>query len=165
MATPVTPAQGGVSVADAAVPTYVGRWVSARIGTDFLTVADARTHAIVADEPIPLGGADLGMTPYELLLASLSSCMAITMRMYANRKGWPLEGATIQLRTAPTRDPDREVRIAGASRVTRIERRIELTGPLTTEQRDRLVEIADRCPIKRNLEAGLEVISMPRDVS
>ncbi len=98
------------------------------------------------------------MTPYELLLASLSSCMAMTMRMYANRKEWPLDGASVQLRTAPSRDPDREVRITGARSVSRIERRIELTGPLTGEQRQRLVEIADRCPIKRNLEAGLEIL-------
>jgi hypothetical protein len=104
MTLPATPAQGGVSAADAPVPTYVGRWVSARIGTDFLTVVGARTHG-------------------------------------------------------------REVRIAGAKSLTRIERRIELTGALTAEQRDRLVEIADRCPIKRNLEAGLEVISMSRDDS
>ena len=164
MTAPATPEQGGVSATDVTAPTYVGRWVSARIGTDFLTVVDARTHGILADEPSPLGGSDLGMTPYELLLASLSSCMAMTMRMYANRKGWPLEGAYIRLRTAPTRDPDREVRIAGAKGVTRIERRIDLTGALTEAQHDRLVEIADRCPIKRNLEAGLEVISMPRDV-
>ena len=86
------------------------------------------------------------------------------MRMYANRKGWPLEGAYIRLRTAPTRDPDREVRIAGARSLTRIERRIELTGSLTDEQRTRLVEIADRCPIKRNLEAGLEVVGVSGDV-
>ena len=165
MTTPVTPEQGGVSAATATVPTYVGRWVSARIGTDFLTVIDSRTHGILADEPIPLGGRDLGMTPYELLLASLSSCMAITMRMYANRKEWPPEGAYIQLRTAPSRDPDREVRIAGAKSLTRIERRIELTGALTAEQRGRLVEIADRCPIKRNLEAGLEVVGAPADVA
>lgn len=163
MTTSATPEQGGVDGALAVAPTYVGRWVSARVGTDFLTVLDARTHAIIADEPIPLGGKDLGMTPYELLLASLSSCMAMTMRMYANRKGWPLESASIQLRTAPTRDPDREVRIAGARSLTRIERRIELTGALSAEQRARLVEIADRCPIKRNLEAGLEVIGVPDD--
>jgi hypothetical protein len=100
MTLPATPAQGGVSAADAPVPTYVGRWVSARIGTDFLTVVGARTHG-------------------------------------------------------------REVRIAGAKSLTRI----ELTGALTAEQRDRLVEIADRCPIERNLETGLEVISMSRDDS
>ena len=154
--TTATPEQGG---AGTAAPTYVGRWVSARIGRDFLTTVDSRTHALHADEPLPLGGRDLGMTPYELLLASLSSCMAITMRMYANRKGWPLEEAYIQLRTAPSQDPDREVRIAGVRNITRIERRIELTGSLADEQRQRLLEIADRCPIKRNLEAGLEVVS------
>ena len=54
----------------AATATYVGRWVSARIGREFLTTVDARTHAVLADEPLPLGGRDLGMTPYELLLAS-----------------------------------------------------------------------------------------------
>lgn len=163
MTTQATPEQGGAGPAEAPAPSYVGRWVSARIGREFLTTIDSRTHAILADEPIPLGGRDLGMTPYELLLASLSSCMAMTMRMYANRKAWPLEGAYVQLRTAPTRDPDREVRIAGARSVSRIERRIELTGPLTTEQRQRLVEIADRCPIKRNLEAGLEILSATGD--
>ena len=159
--TTATPVQGGPGAAGA---TDVGRWVSARIGRDFLTTVDSRTHALHADEPLPLGGRDLGMTPYELLLASLSSCMAITMRMYANRKGWPLEEAYIQLRTAPSQDPDREVRIAGVRNVTRIERRIELTGPLAEEQRHRLLDIADRCPIKRNLEAGLEVVSAPDDV-
>lgn len=158
----VAPEQGGAAAAPPA-PTYVGRWVSARIGQDFLTVLDSRTHGVLADEPTALGGTDLGMTPYELLLASLSSCMAMTMRMYANRKGWPLEGAYIQLRTAPTRDPDREVRVKGAGSVTRIERRIELAGPLSAEQRARLVEMADRCPVKRNLEAGLEVVSAPGD--
>ena len=127
MTVSATPGQGGVSAADAPTPTYVGRWVSARIGSDFLTVLDARTHGVLADEPIPLGGSDLGMTPYELLLASLSSCMAMTMRMYANRKRW-------------------------------------LTLSLTDEQHTRLVEIADRCPIKRNLEAGLEVVGVSGDV-
>jgi len=159
MTTQSTPVQGGAGATEPVATTYVGRWVSARIGREFLTTVDSRTHAIHADEPIPLGGSDLGMTPYELLLASLSSCMAMTMRMYANRKEWPLEGAHVQLRTAPSRDPDREVRIAGARSVSRIERRIELTGALTPEQRRRLVEIADRCPIKRNLEAGLEILS------
>jgi putative redox protein len=158
----VAAAQQGAGVAPA---TYVGRWVSAHIGRGFLTTVDARTHAVLADEPLPLGGRDLGMTPYELLLASLSSCMAITMRMYADRKGWPLEEAYIRLRTAPSTDPDRDVRIAGVRNVTRIERRIALTGPLAEEQRRRLVEIADRCPIKRNLEAGLEVVSAPEDAA
>jgi|SRR5687767_9351952 len=137
------------------------RWVSARVGEGLRVEIRARAHHSVADEPLSLGGTDLGMTPYELLLASLSSCMAMTMRMYADRKGWVLEGATIQLRTAPSREPDREVRTAGATAVTRIERRIVLAGTLTAEQRERLVEIADRCPVKRNLEAGLVVVGAP----
>ena len=144
-------------------PTYIGRWVSARLEAGFLTTISSRSHEIRADEPVPLGGTDAGFTPYELLLASLSSCMAMTMRMYADRKGWPLEGANIRLRTAPSRDPDREVRVAGAGSVTRIERWIDLAGPLTDEQRLRLVEIADRCPIKRNLEAGLQVLAASDD--
>lgn len=156
----VRPDEGG---AGAAKPTYRGRWVSARLEGGFLTTIRSRSHEIRADEPVSLGGTDAGVTPYELLLASLSSCMAMTMRMYADRKGWPLEGADIHLRTAPSRDPDREVRIAGAGSVTRIERRIDLAGPLTDEQRQRLIEIADRCPIKRNLEAGLQVLSATGD--
>ena len=137
------------------------RWVSARVERGFRTAIAARSHDLVVDEPVDLGGTDEGMTPYELLLASLSSCMALTMRMYADRKAWPLEGASIHLRTAPAREPDHEVLRAGALRVTRIERRIELHGALSDDQRARLVEIADRCPIKRNLEAGLEVVGTP----
>jgi putative redox protein len=84
--------------------------------------------------------------------------MAMTMRMYADHKGWPLEGAVVQLRTAPSRNPDTDVRVSGAQSVTRIERHIELAGELTAVQRARIVEIADRCPIKRNLEAGIQVV-------
>ncbi len=137
------------------------RWVSARVEQGYRTGIAARSHDLIVDEPVELGGTDAGMTPYELLLAALSSCMALTMRMYAERKAWPLEGASIHLRTAPAHEPDHEVLRAGALRVTRIERRIELRGDLTDAQRTRLVEIADRCPIKRNLEAGLEVVGAP----
>ena len=139
--------------------TYAGRWVSAAVGAQGLrTAITARTHTFVADEPVSLDGTDAGPTPNELLLASLSGCMAMTMRMYADRKGWPLESAEVRLRTAPSDDPDREVRVLGAKAVTRIERRIELTGPLSDEQRSRIVEIADRCPVKRTLEAGVQVV-------
>lgn len=135
------------------------RWVTARIDGGFHTRISARAHGINADEPRSLNGTDRGMTPYELLLASLSSCMAMTMRMYADHKGWPLEGATVRLRTAPTPDPDKAVLVSGPESVTRIERHVELTGPLTEEQRARIIEIGDRCPVKRNLEAGIQVVS------
>jgi len=136
------------------------RWITARIDAGLHTRIAARSHGINADEPLELSGTDRGMTPYELLLASLSSCMAMTMRMYADHKQWPLEGAVVQLRTAPSRDPDKDVRESGATSVTCIERQIELAGPLTDEQRTRIIEIADRCPIKRNLEAGIEVVGV-----
>jgi putative redox protein len=143
-------------------PTYAGRWVSAQVGAGFVSSVTARTHVLTADEPKALGGTDEGMTPYELLLAALSSCMAMTTRMYAARKGWPLDGAQVYLRTAPSRDPDRDVSVAGSPKgITRIERRIELTGDLTAEQRARLMDIADRCPVKRTLEGGLLVVSAP----
>jgi putative redox protein len=134
-----------------------GNWVSARVDQGYRTAITARSHELIVDEPLDLGGTDAGMTPYELLLASLSSCMALTMRMYADHKGWPLEGASIHLRTAPARQPDHAVVVQGVRQVTQIERRIELRGPLDEEQRARLHEIADRCPIKRHLEAGLKV--------
>jgi putative redox protein len=68
----------------------------------------------------------------------------------------------VHLRTAPTRDPDREVRVTGTPQgITRIERRIDLTRKLTEEQRARLIEIADRCPVERTLEGGLQVVSVP----
>jgi putative redox protein len=136
------------------------RWVSARLGAGFATAIEARTHSLTADEPVPLGGTDLGLTPYELLLASLSSCMVMTMRMYAARKEWPLEGAHVFLRTAPARDADHEIMTSGSKSVTRIERRIDLAGPLSDEQQQRLVYIADRCPVKRHLESGLEILGV-----
>jgi putative redox protein len=135
-----------------------GYWVSARVGATYFTEIEARTHRLSVDEPVVLGGSDAGPTPYELLLAALGSCMAMTMRMYATRKQWPLEEAHVRLRTAPARDADRGVRVAGAKSVTRIERRIEFQGALTEEQRLRLVQIADSCPVKRHIEAGLDVV-------
>ena len=150
----------GAQAPAAVATTYAGRWVSATLGAQGLrTDVLARTHAFPADEPVSLGGADAGPTPFELLLAALGSCMTMTMRLYADRKGWPLDGARVQLRTAPSRDPDPEVRMVGAKRVTHIEQRIEVTGALTEEQRARLIEIADRCPVKRALEGGIQVVT------
>lgn len=146
-----------------AEPTYAGRWVWAQVGSGYRTGVGARTHHITSDEPVALGGTDGGMTPYELLLASLSSCMVMTMRMYADRKQWPLDGAEVRLRTAPSHDPDKQVRTEGTKGITRIERRIILAGPLTEEQKARIIEIADRCPVKRTLEGGIQVVSAAED--
>ena len=85
------------------------------------------------------------------------ACMAMTLRMYADRKKWPLEGVTIYLRTDNAHQKDCERCETAEVGPPRIARRIEFTGPLTDEQRTRLLQIADRCPVKQTLERGLKV--------
>lgn len=135
-----------------------GRWVTARIGLNgFRTEIEARSHGLVADEPTMLGGTDRGPTPYELLLSALGSCMAMTLRMYADRKGWPLEGVEVQLRTARSHEADCVQCDEKDVGITTVERRLELSGALTDAQRERLLEIADRCPVKQTLERGIVI--------
>ena len=144
-----------------AVPTGedADRWVAARIGPDgFRTEIETRMHGLVADEPRSLGGTDRGPTPYELLLGALGSCMAMTMRMYADRKGWPLSAVEVRLRTARSHEADCEVCDVAPVGITRIERAIEMSGSLSDEQRRRVLEIADRCPVKQTLERGIQVV-------
>jgi len=136
-----------------------GTWVSARVGpTGYRTELRARAHALVADEPTNVGGTDAGPTPYELLLGALGSCTAMTLRMYASRKKWPLEGVTVQLRSARSHETDCERCDVEPVGIGRIERRVEMEGPLTEEQRRRLLDIADRCPVKQTLERGMKVV-------
>ena len=106
-------------------------------------------HFIYADEPEELGGTDEGMAPGALLLASLGSCTAITIRMYADRKQFPLEGIKINLAICPEEEMD-----AG----TVIERKIELLGNLSDDERKRLMIIADKCPIHKMLSNPIKVI-------
>jgi putative redox protein len=138
-----------------------GRWISARIGAGGYRVElGARTHAFLADEPVSVGGTDAGPTPYEYLLSALAGCMVMTLRMYADRKGWPLEAARVDLRTASSHERDCENCETQPVGITLIERRLELTGPLTDEQRVRLLQIAERCPEKQTLERGIRVVSV-----
>jgi putative redox protein len=133
-------------------------WITAHVGrSGFRTEIRAGLYTLVADEPVALGGTGLGPTPYEILLAALGSCMAMTLRMYADRKGWPLEGVTIQLRTARTHEKDCEDCETSEVGIPVIARRIALEGQLTEEQRTRLLQIADRCPVKQTLERGITV--------
>jgi putative redox protein len=112
---------------------------------------------MIADEPVNVGGTDRGPTPYEFLLAALGSCTAMTLRVYADRKGWPLEAAVVHLRSKRSHEQDCEDCATKKVDIGRIERRLELEGPLTEEQRTRLTEIADRCPVKQTLERGIIV--------
>lgn len=135
-----------------------GKWVRLTIDRSrYRTVMHARAHAVILDEPIGMG-TDTGPTPYEALLGALGACTAMTLRMYADRKGWPLEVAHVRMRTASEHGADSEVCETDEVGPHDIERRIELIGPLTDEQRRRLLAIAERCPVKQALEHGIRVI-------
>ncbi len=137
-----------------------GRWLEARVGSDGLRAdLTARHHRMSADEPESVGGTDAGPTPYEYILAALASCTAITIRLYANRKAWPLESATVAVRQGRSHHKDCEMCETEKVAIGVIEQRVELTGQLSDEQRKRLLEIADRCPIRQTLARGIEVSS------
>lgn len=114
-------------------------------------------HGWIADEPVDLGGTDRGPTPYEMLLGALGACTAMTLRMYADRKGWPLEAITVELSHEKThaRDcadcPDKDAKL------DRIARAIQVGGPLDPEQRARLLEIANKCPVHRTLTGTIRI--------
>lgn len=126
----------------------------------FRTDIRAGRHALTADEPTSVGGEDSGPTPYDLVLAGLGACTSMTLRMYADRKEWPLEEVRVRLKHTRLhkRDED-ECAAGGDARLDRVDREIELLGPLDDEQRARLLEIAERCPVHRTLEAGVQVVS------
>jgi putative redox protein len=116
-------------------------------------------HDIIADEPEPIG-ADRGPDPYSLLMGALGACTAMTLRLYAGRKEWPLEGVEVRLRT--DRNHAEDCLSGGRCEVIHVE--IDLQGPLSAEQRERLLEIATRCPVSRTLR-DLEVRHAPRDAT
>ena len=119
----------------------------------FTSDIQAGRHGLVADEPEEFGGNDFGPSPYELLSASLGACTAMTLHMYAKRKGWPLEDVKIHLshRKTTFHHEDMATLDEKTGKIDRFERIIELVGDLSEEQRIRLKEIANRCPIHRTL--------------
>ncbi len=113
----------------------------------------ASGHAWLLDEPVSAGGQDLGPTPYDALGAALGGCTGITLRMYADRKEWPLEEVIVRIRHDRIHSRDRDE----DGRMDHLQREIELGGPLSDEQRARLLQIANRCPVHRTLDAGVKV--------
>ncbi len=110
-------------------------------------------HTIIVDEPVADGGTDQGPTPTELLLASLGACAAITCKMYAARKGWALEGVEIDLKMEKLKAADYPSYSGAADFINEFRQRITFKGDLTQEQRERLLQIAGRCPVHRILTA------------
>jgi len=127
-------------------------------GAYTLRLDDGR-HVWLADEPASAGGDDRGPSPYELLSGALGACTAMTLRMFARQKQWPLEAVRVALRHDKIHAEDCADCETKEGRVDRIERVIELRGPLDATQRQRLMEIADRCPVHRTLHSEVDVQS------
>lgn len=108
-------------------------------------------HVVAADEPETFGGSDTGPTPYELLMMSLGACTAMTLRLYARRKGLPLEHIQVRLNHKKIHAEDCEECEAKTGYLDRIEVTLELDGPLDEAQRARLLEIAGKCPVHKTL--------------
>ena len=123
----------------------------------FRTEILARGHTLIADEPTALGGTDEGPTPYDYLAAALGACTAMTIRMYADRRGWPLEGVTVRLRHSRVHEKDCEDCETQTVGIDQLEREVELSGTLTAEQRAGLLRIADRCPVGQTLTRGIRI--------
>jgi putative redox protein len=132
--------------------------ITARTGPGgFLTEILVNRHSLVADEPLAAGGTDQGPTPFDLLVAALGACTSMTLRMYADRKQWPLEAATVRLKHAKIHAADCETCETREGMLDRIEREIELEGPLDSDQKQRLLQIADRCPVHKTLTSAVEI--------
>jgi putative redox protein len=125
----------------------------------FTTQIRTQQHALIADEPASVGGNNFGPSPYELLNAGLGACTTMTLKMYAERKEWPLEEVYVYLKHGKVHaseiDPDSE----RMGYIDHVLKRIELVGPLSEEQRNKLLEIAAKCPVHRTLMSEVVITS------
>lgn len=147
-----------------------GRWrrEQANIGPGWVLVTDSGDgrlsqalldgrHVLSADEPASAGGKDLGPSPYELLLMSLGACTSMTLRLYADRKGWPLERVVVRLHHERVHSMDCENCEDKGAKLDRIDRYIEVAGALDEAQRGRLLQIAEMCPVHRTLTGRIDI--------
>jgi putative redox protein len=114
-------------------------------------------HQLTGDEPTDVGGTDTGPNPYDLLLAALGSCTSMTVAMYARRKRWLLEAVMVRLRHVKIHAADCEACETKEGFLDHIERIVELTGALSDDQRTRLLDIANKCPVHRTLMSEIHV--------
>jgi uncharacterized OsmC-like protein len=130
--------------------------------TGFRQEISVGRHRLEGDEPTAAGGTDAGPNPYDLLLAALGSCTSMTISLYARRKQWALDAVTVRLRHQKIHAADCESCETKEGKLDRIEREIELHGALSEEQRARLLEIADKCPVHRTLTSEIHIVTRER---
>jgi putative redox protein len=130
--------------------------VTGRAGTFRTEISNGR-HTWVADEPIAVGGNDVGPNPYELLLSALGTCTSLTLFIYARTKGWPLERVTVTLEHDRVHAADCADCETKEGRIDRIEAAIHLEGPLDESQKQRLLQIAEKCPVHKTLAGEIKL--------
>ncbi|MEP7284818.1 MAG: OsmC family protein [Chloroflexota bacterium] len=118
----------------------------------YRTAINIRQHTIIADELVQDGGTDTGPTPMELLLGTAGACIAVTTKAYAQRKNWPMEGISVELEMERIRQEDYPAYTGDAAFVHEIREKITFEGPLTEDQKARLLSIASKCPVHLTLE-------------
>ena len=129
----------------------------------FQNMVTVGPHALLADEPVAAGGEDTGPGPYDFLLAGLGACKSMTMRLYADRKSFPLERATVTLRHSRIHAQDCAECETKEGMLDQIEVEIGLQGALDADQRKRIVEIADKCPVHRTLTSEIRIVTRAAD--
>lgn len=138
--------------------------VTVRTGAEgFYSEIFANGHALVADEPKTYGGTDRGPSPYEYLLTALGACTTMTVQMYARRKGWPLQWAVTRLKHEKIHAQDCAECETADGKIDYFERELELVGTLDAEQRQRLLEIAEKCPVHKTLHGDVQVKTLLRE--
>ena len=125
----------------------------------FTTELKAGKHRLIADEPATVGGADLGPTPYDLLSSGLAACTTMTLQMYATRKKWDLREAKVHIDYKKDYYQDAENCETSDTKIDQFHRTLELIGDLDDQQRKRLLEIADKCPVHKTLHSKIKVIT------
>lgn len=133
--------------------------VSSRNGAKFTQDIYTKNHHVVADEPLSVKGDNLGMNPYELLMAGLGACTSMTMKMYADLKNIPLEGVEVKLKHEKIHAKDCDECETKTGKIDHIQKEISLKGPLTEEQKSKLHEISEKCPVNRTLKAEIRIDS------
>ena len=134
--------------------------VLVKVGAEALLAdVQAGRHTWFIDEPVAVGGQNRGPTPYDMLLSALGACTAITLRLYASQKKWPLQAVEVRLSHRRVHEQDCEKCEEAGHMLEEVHKELRLLGPLTEEQRQRLEAISQKCPVQKTLMSGLRIVT------